>query len=57
MLKGKWENKKRKNVKSFYKKQKCTKKSKMLRSAKKSSREKDLKRDQSQNKNPSYDKK
>ena len=35
------------------------KKSKMLRSAKKkqSSREKDLKRDQSQNKNPWYDKK
>ena len=42
MLKGKL---KKKIVKPFYKRQKCTKKNKILRSAKKSSREKDLKRD------------
>ena len=40
MLKGK-----KKIVKPFYKRKKCTKKNKILRSAKKSSREKDLKRD------------
>ena len=47
----------KKNVKSFYKKQKCTKKRKMLRSAKKIIQRKDLEKDQNQNKNPSYDNK
>ena len=47
-----------KNAKPFYKKQKCTKKSKMLRSVKKKIfKKKVLKRDQGQNKNPSYDNK
>ena len=62
MLKGKWKKIKKTNKKcetilqkvEMYKEkqnvEKCKKK-------KKSSREKDLKRDQSQNKNPSYDNK
>ena len=46
--------KKIKNVKPFYKNQKCTKKKQNVEKCKK---KKSSKRDQSQNKNPSYDNK
>ena len=52
--------KKRKNVKPFLQKvERCKEKRNVEKCKKKkgSSREKDLKRDQSQNKNPSYDNK
>ena len=58
MLKGKWEKQKKKKCEVILQKVEMYKEKKMLRSAK-SIKRKDLKKDQSQNKNknPSYDKK
>ena len=59
MLKGKWKKykKKEKMWNHSTKGRNVQRKAKCWEVQKKSSREKDLKRDQSQNKNPSYDKK
>ena len=56
-LKGKWKNRKRKKFEVILQKVEMYKEKQNVEKCKKKSREKDLKRDQSQNKNPSYDKK
>ena len=57
MLKGKWEKQEKKNCEVILQKVEMYKKRKMLRSAKKIIKRKDLKKDQNQNQNPSYGKK
>ena len=57
MLKGKWEKQKKKNCETILQKVEMYKEKQNVEKCKKIIKRKDLKRDQSQNKNPSYDKK
>ena len=57
MLKGKWEKQKKKKCEVILQKVEMYKEKKNVEKCKKNDQKKDLKKDQNQNKNPSYDNK